>query len=298
MKDRETSGKVIGNRDNVKTTPHPAPTERSRSGERAFSRIDLLVTVAMIGLLGGLWQPLWASPRGKGETALCVNHLRRLHLAWQMYAEDNRGVLPGNTPDAGPGKVWVYYVTDPPQPNASAQLLDPRYSQLGPYVREAGVYRCPQDKSVRMVAGRRVPTLRSYSMNAAVGTKADGRAVDAGWLDGNYTHVAGRTWYTYGRLDAIVNPPPDRLWVFIDEHPASINDGGFAVIMTKPEQMIDWPGVQHDFGAGVGFADGHVEIHKWKDARTRVVGTTVNRVVQNASPDIRWLQDHTTAKLP
>lgn len=251
----------------------------------------------MIAVLGGLWQPLWASPRGKGETALCVNHLRRLQLAWQMYAEDHRGVLPGNAPDAGAGKVWVYGMSDSPVPNTSTQLLDPRYSQLGPYVREAGAYRCPQDKSVRMVSGRRVPTLRNYSMNAAVGTKADGKPVDAGWLDGSYTHVAGRTWYTYGRLDAIVNPPPDRLWVFIDEHPASINDGAFAVSMTRPEKIIDWPGVQHDFGAGAGFADGHAEIHKWKDARTRPT-SSLDIVIQSGNVDVRWLLDHTTAKLP
>jgi hypothetical protein len=59
----------------------------------------------------------------------------------------------------------------------------------------------------------------------------------------------------------------------------------------------DMPGFYHHFAAGFSFADGHSEIHRWKDSRTT---PALQYDVQNTSKvytprniDVEWLQDHT-----
>jgi hypothetical protein len=84
--------------------------------------------------------------------------------------------------------------------------------------------------------------------------------------------------------------------MLIDEDGASINDGGFAVIMNLP-QMIDWPSTRHDMSATISYADGSAEIHRWRDPRTVVRNGNVTRNTQTGSVDILWLQNRTTRRV-
>jgi len=83
--------------------------------------------------------------------------------------------------------------------------------------------------------------------------------------------------------------------VLIDEDYLSLNDAGFAVGMMAAE-WIDWPGMYHNNACGFAFADGHSEIHKWKDARTKVVGGYVGRKSVPGSVDWLWITDRTSSK--
>jgi prepilin-type processing-associated H-X9-DG protein len=70
--------------------------------------------------------------------------------------------------------------------------------------------------------------------------------------------------------------------------------------------MINWPGTFHGNCASFSFLDGHAEVHKWHDPRTKnsaqLVGGAPNAgghlVAQGPTdnPDILWLQAHTTAR--
>jgi prepilin-type processing-associated H-X9-DG protein len=51
-------------------------------------------------------------------------------------------------------------------------------------------------------------------------------------------------------------------FVFVDEHPDSINDGAFFSPQSK-SQFVDIPATYHNRACGFSFADGHAEIHKW-----------------------------------
>ena len=98
--------------------------------------------------------------------------------------------------------------------------------------------------------------VRSYSMNAMVG--------DAGALSQTGTNVNNPSYKQFFRLTDI--PKPSSIFVFLDEHPDSINDAGFF----NPNQTswIDQPANYHNAAAGFSFADGHAEIHKWKGSNS------------------------------
>jgi prepilin-type processing-associated H-X9-DG protein len=62
------------------------------------------------------------------------------------------------------------------------------------------------------------------------------------------------------------------IFIFLDEHPDSIDDGYFLNQETwnkdlygnpLPQQWIDLPASYHNGAASLSFADGHSEFHKW-----------------------------------
>ena len=104
----------------------------------------------------------------------------------------------------------------------------------------------------------------------------------------------------------MIYPGPAQTWVFLDEHPDSINDAGF--FNPKGYQWVDMPATYHNGACGFAFADGHSEIHKWRTTmakpRARAVlftngadmpgqlGGSIN------DPDIRWMVYHGGTKSP
>jgi prepilin-type processing-associated H-X9-DG protein len=93
-------------------------------------------------------------------------------------------------------------------------------------------------------------------------------------------------------------------WVLVDEHPDSMNDGFFCVNMNQAPnlanaQLPDCPASYHNGACGFSFADGHSEIHKWVDSRTKpkITRTGYNPGDNKNNQDVKWLWDHTTQSL-
>src|SRR5262249_18701318 len=59
-------------------------------------------------------------------------------------------------------------------------------------------------------------------------------------------------------------PKPAKTWLFLDEHPDSINDGYF-INNPQVNAWQDIPASYHNNACGFSFADGHSEIKKWRD---------------------------------
>ena len=97
-------------------------------------------------------------------------------------------------------------------------------------------------------------------------------------------------------MDDFVDPGPASTWVLLDEDADSLNDAGFAVGMMTAE-WIDWPGTYHNFACGFAFADGHSEVHKWKDGRTKVIKGNVSRKPVPGSVDYQWISQRTSARI-
>ena len=99
-------------------------------------------------------------------------------------------------------------------------------------------------------------------------------------------------------------PGPAQTFVFIDEHPDSINDPVLeqympaASVWPAATQWCDLPASYH-VGAGcLSFADGHVEAHKWLDANTRLpVQTGTFTGVGTSTHDNAWLVARASAPL-
>ena len=161
--------------------------------------------------------------------------------------------------------------------------------------------------------------MRSVSMNQAVGTVgqtvgqlAAGSAVNGQWLLGQNIGASTQTsWRTYGKTSSMVAPTPAMLWIFLDEHPNSINDAGFAVQMTRTgvfATIIDFPANYHNGAGSFSFADGHSELHKWigKTIQPSIVnvgvsigngGTSIPVGDRGSAADVLWLQQRTSAPM-
>jgi prepilin-type processing-associated H-X9-DG protein len=121
--------------------------------------------------------------------------------------------------------------------------------------------------------------------------------VDGPWLDAIHAHTANHTWYCYGRMSDFVRPGPARTFTFIEEDALSLNDAVFCATGPKTPPfyfMIDWPATYHEVAGGVAFADGHVEMHRWLDKRTRVA-KTISTITQSNNPDLVWLSERASA---
>ncbi|PYK65803.1 MAG: hypothetical protein DME21_00060 [Verrucomicrobia bacterium] len=244
---------------------------RSQGQEAAFSGVDLLALLAVLALVVCMQLPALAHNKGNSHRAVCADNLRRLALSWLMYVDDNRGRLVPNL-SIGTGNLtnnWVAGLLDFTSGSENTNLATITQAKLYPYNEQVAIYRCPDDLS----AYRGQLRIRSYSMNGWVG---DGTSE---WTSG-FQIMTNRS-----RIRQ-----PDRTFVFIEEHPASINDGLFVVDMSASGPLVDYPVSYHYSGANLGFADGSVVYHQWLN-----IPATIGPILPPIrGPDVTWLQSVTT----
>jgi prepilin-type processing-associated H-X9-DG protein len=109
----------------------------------------------------------------------------------------------------------------------------------------------------------------------------------------------------------ILGISPSDLLVLDDEHPNSINDAALAEQMAASPletYFVDVPGKTHGgTSCGFSFADGHAEIHAWRDPGTIPniiwaadeepdIGGQLTSVPKD--PDILWLDSHISCLAP
>ena len=270
---------------------------RTRLG--AFTLVELLVVIAVLGILAALLTTGLTQAKGKGHSIACLNHERQLIVAWHVYADENEGRVAKNygiartlqTVANGTYQNWVNNVldwsTDPMNTNKALLFA----GGIGPYLSgQAEVYRCPSDRALseaQRALGWR-SRVRSYSMNAMVG--------DAGEFttDGfNTNNPAYKQFFAFTEI-----PQPSDIFVFIEEHPDSIRDGYFLNNATV-YQWSDLPASYHGGGANIVFADGHAEYQKWKVGSTRVPPEPLafdpgRTLVGRERRDFYWLMQRTS----
>jgi prepilin-type N-terminal cleavage/methylation domain-containing protein/prepilin-type processing-associated H-X9-DG protein len=287
---------------------------RGRSARPAFTLIELLVVIAIIAILAALLLPALAKAKSKSEGIMCMNNGNQMMLAIRLYTEDYRDLFPPNPDDGNttPGYNWCPGEAGPGQAQEfnSDILKDPTRALMAPYIaNNVKMFKCPADRrmgpsTAPSTLGKTVPAARTISMSQAVGTDpyqpSRGQlAVNGPWLDGTHDHTRNGPWFTYGKMSLIIKPSPAMLFVILDENANSLNDAGFAVSMvgyetTEANCFKDGPGTYHNLACGISFADGHSEIHRWKDPRT--IWTTGAADYSPPSKDVTWLQARTSAK--
>lgn len=281
-----------------KRLPHP------RTVAVGFSLIELLVVIAIIAILAGMLLPALSKAKMKAQNTNCLNNLKQLGLAWNMYAPDfdDRLVLGhyqqlnaagtatlantinrsawcmGDQKDTGANPYTPYL---PGLSSTNDQAI--RDGQLYVYVNSPKVYRDPADK--RSTNG--VAKNRSYSMNSWVSELRVGGA--AGPLGNNASFTLFR------RMGDFSVASPSDIWVMIDEHESGINDSWFAVDMGGGRTWLDLPTGRHGGAYALNFADGHSEAYKLQEVgrfgAVPNVPLNVAMATQPAVNDWRKLRD-------
>lgn len=234
---------------------------RQRDG---FTLIELLVVIGVIAILAGLVLPVLGQAKAKGHAISCLNNERQLALAWQVYADEHEDRAAPNFGEQqvleeianGTYRNWVNNVldwtTNPMNTNRALLFA----GGIGPYLSGVdNVYRCPSDfvlSEAQKQLGWR-SRVRSYSMNLMVGDAGSISATGA-----NTNNPSYRQFFTTTEI-----PQPSDIFVFIEEHPDTLDDGYF-LNKYYSANWIDLPASYHSGGANLAFADGHIEHKKWR----------------------------------
>lgn len=98
-------------------------TVTSTNRPPGFTLIELLVVISIIAILAALMLPALAQGKARGKAAGCLNNLRQVGLATQMYADEHESYPP----------AWIDSTT------RWMDLIKPSLDK------KSGVYLCPAD---------------------------------------------------------------------------------------------------------------------------------------------------------
>ena len=275
-----------------------------RTARAAFTLIELLVVIAIIAILAALLLAALSQAKEQGRKAKCINNLKQISLAWQLYSGDANDYAPRNgekAPDVLDGEpLWVPGVE---HPNLAAftdrdTLLNPKISSFANYIKTPDVYLCPSDRRVTYVLAdtaaqrrNRPPRNRSYSLNLYVGT------------------IPSMAWYLstnaiwFQKTSDFSRTSPSDVFLFSDVNPGSICMPSFIVRLPGSGEKFDgffhFPATHHNRSGDLSFADGHVETHRWRDPSTFQEagpgGFIIHWLHSATNTDLTWLRGKTSA---
>lgn len=227
---------------------------------RAFTLIELLMVIAIIGILASLLVGGIAQAKARAHRITCLNNQRQLLVVWQKYSGDNDDQLVVNS---NPISSATAVTTNVPWASGGTHqfydtvtnevfLTDPNYSAFAYAKLNPRLYRCGAVK--HNIQG--VSMTRHYSMNPYMGRQRP-RSFNAPTGFEAYRRVHDITQPAERFVFAEMNPyiictTALRINAMTADTNGIIDSGDFATL----------PGFPHGKVTMVSYADGRVEPQK------------------------------------
>jgi prepilin-type N-terminal cleavage/methylation domain-containing protein/prepilin-type processing-associated H-X9-DG protein len=271
-----------------------AGASEGRGSRGGFTLIELLVVIAIIAILAAMLLPALSRAKARAQLTMCLSNLRQLQISWFMYCDENGSRIPQNIasntgrltsnpldPNAqpgGPNASWVLGDVHVAPDWTNDPLLT--HGLIYPYLNSVNVFKCPTAKNPFNPS---VTRNRSYSMN--------------GWMNGINAWNAQCVDFI---KTSQISLAPNMAMVFVEENPASINDGYWIQDLTKTSTWIDSPAHYHNNVGAMSFVDGHAESRKWTDTSvlTDQFGGQNGFAAGPGNPDLPWVQERCTVLVP
>ena len=251
-----------------------------------FTLIELLVVIAIIAILAGLLFPVFASARSKGREAACLSNQKQVLQALILYTGDyDEHYFPSQSV---------------PPINGGNEFAETPYDFfLVPYVKNEGVYACPEDSVLRVDdllwdgSFRDKLLKRSYAVSSSLTTQQGGTldsnagivtflgVAMAGLQEPANTIGLSENWGAQQGLKALGNNhvlgSQQGAYIYACETwqlpgrnvPPRNSDDQFTPCDPTYSNTAYIPARGHQQGGVYGFLDGHVKRLSWSQACDR-----------------------------
>ncbi|HEV2330053.1 MAG TPA: prepilin-type N-terminal cleavage/methylation domain-containing protein [Verrucomicrobiae bacterium] len=267
---------------------------RNTQDTHAFTLIELLVVIAIIAIIAAILLPVLSQAKLKAMQATCLNNQKQFAAAWNMYTDDNKGLLvnldtvvsTGSPSDQGVGTPWRWATPNPiptMPPGTSLQqkdilMLQAEYQQgaIYQYAPNINVLHCPADR-------RMLSPVTPVNNSSPPGNFAYGSFSGVATLNGQYSQ--------FTRQSAIRHPSSLFLWIE-ENDPRGENENSWVLNYgswpnsTSGIAFIDSVASWHGANSTFSWADGHATVHRWLDGATIAYALDMNPGKWNSPPNV------------